>query len=920
MAVRDIDLVGLVVAGGVALSESEAGLSGACPRCASRLVVDAVDSLWNCAGGCGSGGLAEWVAFTQGVSVSHAGELPREGWRPDQGEAHLGERTVRLLAPLCKPGADDDALLDAVVAHYASALSSSEQAIGWLAQLGIDAALTTRLRIGVANRTLGYRLPQANRKDGATLRSRLTDLGVYRPSGHEHLTGCVVISVIEGGRVVGLCGYRLDRPDPPRWASGLPGGLFPATPNTGGDELIVVTSIRDALAVLATGYWSVVAPGRPSGFSRRDLATIANAIDRVVVIGDRADELVERFAKQGIASRVVAPGAPIADLLPSARDQRHALRALLGADTHQTPPTPLPSRAAADNNDAATGTAGSSTESTVEGDAAELFVTVGLRRWRVRGADRNRVPDALRVALSVTDLASGTFHLDTLDLYAAKARGAFIDAAASELSCDPAALRRELAEVLFATETTITAIDDNTATPVMTGEERESAFGLLRDPGLLERIIVDLGGLGVVGEQTNLLVAYLATISRKAERPFGVVIQSSSAAGKSTLADAVCSLVPEEDLASFSALTGQALYYVSGQSLAHKVLAVAEEQGASRASYALKLLLTEGRLSIGSTGKDPATGRLRTTSYQVAGPVALVLTTTATDIDPELANRVIVLGIDEDPDQTRAIHAAQRRAVTLDGMVARLRRDRLLALHRNAQRLLDALPVVIPDAETLEFPAHAVRHRRDHQKLLALITASALLHQYQRTRGTVTIDGDPVTYLEAAPADITLALRLAETVLARTGDELAPQTRRMLAAAQTLTAERASVSNASSVASARVAFTRRELRERLGASEHQVRVGLARLVALEYLTVVPGPPGHPNRYALVNPPDAQEPCDTLRDPEASDAQGQNTARPAETSNPVDPETHIGQQSRNVDVGTDPRGGATPQRRRRRTRR
>ncbi len=47
----------------------------------------------------------------------------------------------------------------------------------------------------------------------------------------------------------------------------------------------------------------------------------------------------------------------------------------------------------------------------------------------------------------------------------------------------------------------------------------------------------DLASLGMVGEQTDLVVAYLAAISRKAERPFGVVVQSSSAAGKSTLAD-----------------------------------------------------------------------------------------------------------------------------------------------------------------------------------------------------------------------------------------------------------------------------------------------------------------------------------------------------------------------------------------------
>jgi hypothetical protein len=763
----ELDLAGLVMASGVSLREDESDHVGACPRCTARLVVDTGNGLWTCAGGCGSGGAAEWVEFTQGVSVSHAGELLRAGWRPDQGDAHLGERTVRLLAPLCPAGADDATLLAAVVSHYANALPASEQAIAWLAQVGIDAPLATRLRVGVANRTLGYRLPQANRKDGATLRARLTALGVYRPSGHEHLTGCVVITVLDNGRAVGLCGYRLDRPDPPRWAAGLPGGLFPAAPNTDGDELLVVTSIRDALAVLATGHQSVVAPGRPSGFSRRDLATLAKTgAECAVVIGDRAEELVDRLAKHDIISRVVEPGASLADLLPMARDPQQALRAVLGRSDREAAPQ-APSAAAAgalDGSRAPAEVARSTNGTTVEGDAAELFVTVGSRRWRVRGADRNRVPDALRVALSVTDLAGGAFHLDTLDLYVAKARATFIDGAATELICDPAVLRRELTEVLFATETALAAVDVTHPAMTMTDKERDAALEVLRDPLLLDRITADLGALGVVGEQTNLLVAYLATISRKAERPFGVVIQSSSAAGKSTLADAVCSLVPAEDLASFSALTGQALYYVSGQSLAHKVLAVAEEQGASPASYALKLLLTEGRLSIGSTGKDPATGRLRTTGYQVAGPVALVLTTTATDIDPELANRVIVLGVDEEPSQTRAIHVAQRRAVTLDGLVARLQRDRLLTVHRNAQRLLDTLPVVIPNAEQLEFPAHAVRHRRDHQKLLALITASALLHQHQRTRGTVTIDGEPVVYLEAAPADVDLALHLAETV------------------------------------------------------------------------------------------------------------------------------------------------------------
>jgi hypothetical protein len=141
--------------------------------------------------------------------------------------------------------------------------------------------------------------------------------------------------------------------------------------------------------------------------------------------------------------------------------------------------------------------------------------------------------------------------------------------------------------------------------PAMSAAERDDALALLGDPDLAERVVSDLGTLGVVGEETNLLVAYLATISRKAERLFGVVVQSSSAAGKSTLADAVCKLVPEEDLASYSAVTGQALYYVGAADLAHKVLAVAEEQGAARASYALKLLVTEGRLRSPRPARTP---------------------------------------------------------------------------------------------------------------------------------------------------------------------------------------------------------------------------------------------------------------------------------------------------------------------------
>ena len=182
----------------------------------------------------------------------------------------------------------------------------------------------------------------------------------------------------------------------------------------------------------------------------------------------------------------------------------------------------------------------------------------------------------------------------------------------------------------------------------------------------------------------------------------------------------------------YSAMTGQSLFYMGETNLKHKILAIVEEEGAERASYALKLLQSEGALTIASTGKDSSTGRMVTQEYRVEGPVMIFLTTTAIKIDEELLNRCLVLSVDENREQTRAIHQFQRRRQTLAGLLADQDRKDTLTLHRNAQRLLRPLLVANPYAESLTFLDDKTRTRRDHLKYLTLIRAVALLHQYQR--------------------------------------------------------------------------------------------------------------------------------------------------------------------------------------------
>src|SRR5262249_11471287 len=230
---------------------------------------------------------------------------------------------------------------------------------------------------------------------------------------------------------------------------------------------------------------------------------------------------------------------------------------------------------------------------------------------------------------------------------------------------------------------------------------RAAALELLKAPDLVERILADLEACGIVGEKVNKLVAYLAASSRKLDGPLAVVVQSSSAAGKSSLMDAVLALMPLEERIKYSAVTGQSLFYMGSANLRHKILAIVEEEGAARASYALKLLQSEGELTIASTGKEASTGRLITQEYHVEGPVTIFLTTTAIKIDDELLNRCLVLTVNEDREQTKAIHQRQRQLQTLTGLLSHQDWQDKLALHRNAQRLLRPLLVANPYAEQL---------------------------------------------------------------------------------------------------------------------------------------------------------------------------------------------------------------------------
>jgi len=904
---NEVSVERLVEASGIELKKSGKDLLGRCPfheDDTASLVITPAKNLWHCFG-CGiGGGVIDWVMKLRGVSFRHAVEQLREGVVPLAADSAGTKRsTVKALAAPVAFDTDDQALLNQTVGYYHERLLATTEAGEYLRSRGLaHPELVAHFKLGLADRTLGLRLPDKTRKAGADIRAQLQKIGLYRESGHEHFNGSLTVPVFdEAGNVVEVYGRKLLdnlRAGTPKHLylparDGRGRGVFNLAALQASREIILCEALIDALTFWCAGYRNVTAAYGIEGFTAEHVEAFKrHGTERVLIAYDRdeagergAAKVTERLMAEGIECfRIQFPKGMDANeyalkVQPAAKSLGLLIRKAVWLGKGAAPAQPVAEPVAA--KEATTEPAGDAPAvpslaavpaialpaSPMPMTARELPMTVkdgehgrevtltlgegrDARRYRVRGLAKNLAVDVLKVNLMVS--AGDAFHVDTLDLYGAKPRGHYVAQAAQETGIDERILKADLGRVLLALE----QLQDETIAKTLAAEpqpqmdeaEAQAALALLKAPDLIERILADYAACGLVGEETNKLVGYLAAVSRKLDKPLGVVIQSSSAAGKSTLMDAVLAFVPDEEKVKYSAMTGQSLFYMGETNLKHKALAIVEEEGASRASYALKLLQSEGELTIASTGKDPQSGNLITQQYRVEGPVALLFTTTARDLDEELMNRCLVLAVDEGREQTRAIHERQRARRTLDGLLGNRERKALTLLHQNAQRLLKPLDVLNPYAQFLTFPDQTTRLRRDHEKYLTLIDTIAFVHQQQRAIKTAQRGEQRIEYIEATLADIALANRIAHDVLGRSLDELPPQTRRLLRLIDEYVrgeCVRLGLKRCD------LRFSRKAVRDATALSDTQLRLHLARLVELEYLLVHRGMRGQSFEYELL---------------------------------------------------------------------
>lgn len=920
---KEIDLLRLVESQGYTVTKQGKDHAICCPFHDDKtpsLIISQKTNLFNCFGCGAAGSVIDWVMRTQGLSFRLACELLQKDIgavaKPAASKPLKRDTKTKLTSSLAADleVANVDAALNVAVDYYHEQLLASPEALDYLAKRGLnDSELIARFKLGYANRTLAYHIPDKNRAAGKTIRATLLEAGIYRATGHEHFNGSIIVPILQGNdRIVECYGRRISDSNSNKGAPKhlyLPGphaGVWNEQGLSGYREIILCEALLDAMAFWVNGFKNVTASYGTQGFTDDHLALFKKLdVKRVLTAYDRdeagnlaTEKVTALLQKNGIdCFRILLPkGMDVNEyalkVTPAKQSLGLAIRKAewlgngvaperqLSLDTllvdDDQDETSEPSDSVAVENDRAIDGTGSDNapvlapelpslpasplpasltdniDCKVNESGNEAMIGIGDRAYRVRGLLKNTEQGQLKINLMACN-ESG-YHTDVLELYNAKQRQVFINQAHIELGVKDEVVKKDLGKVLLKLETLQDEqrlhkkADDKTIAVSLSTDEHNAAMALLKSPDLLNQILKDFSLAGVVGEETNKLVGYLACVSRQLQKPLAVMIQSSSAAGKSSLMDSILALMPEEGRVQYSAMTGQSLFYMGETNLKHKILAIAEEEGASNASYALKLLQSEGEVTIASTGKDEASGDLVTKEYTVQGPVMLFLTTTAIDIDEELMNRCLVLTVNESREQTQAIHTAQRQKRTLQGLQNSLEKERVISLHKNAQRLLRPLKVINPYADQLTFLDDKTRTRRDHEKYLTLIDSIVLLHQYQREVKTIKHQGKVIEYIEATLDDIETANRLANEVLGKTLDELPPQTRKLLSLiTQQVNADCAT----QRIDQDHFRFSRRYVRELCGWSEKQVRVHMQRLMDMEYLLTHKGGRGQSFEYELL---------------------------------------------------------------------
>jgi len=617
-------------------------------------------------------------------------------------------------------------------------------------------------------------------------------------------------------------------------------GLYPGYPKVATSRLILVESIIDAVTILQqhelTIQYELLALYGTNGLTDEHLQAILalKHLEEIIFMlnGDEAGKAAT--AKHGATLHTLLPtvklttvavpdGEDVNSLLQTHDDPR-VLADLIGGRTafsFSIEPTPAEHPKAPAPTAIASG-AGKLITANPEllvYDRGELVITV-LGGIKLTGLDRMRV--TLKVEHKAKQLLPVRHHLD---LYNHPHTEQLINKIAESLDIPTQAATQTIAALTSELESyrarRMESLQPRAEERIqLSPAERQAAISYLKQANLLERTGEDIGRSGIVGEETNRLIAWLVYSSRKLSVPLHLMFLGSSGSGKTYLQERVSELIPPEDKIEITQITENAFYYFRQDELRHRLLLIEDLDGAESSMYPLRELQSKRRISKTVTLKD-SKGNLKTVTLLVEGPVSVSGCTTRERLYEDNANRCLLLYIDGSKDQDSRILDYQTKAA--GGEINREAEHYTRTQLQHVQRVLMPVQVVNPYAKYIQLPEIVFKPRRTMTLLLAFIEAITFYHQYQRP---VKRDAQGHPYVESTVADLQAAFGLLKDVLFSKSDELTKASRGFLELLKVILKEQGKTS-----------FHAREIRRELRIAPTTLKRHLSELERYGYLKV-----------------------------------------------------------------------------------
>jgi hypothetical protein len=306
----------------------------------------------------------------------------------------------------------------------------------------------------------------------------------------------------------------------------------------------------------------------------------------------------------------------------------------------------------------------------------------------------------------------------------------------------------------------------------MSEEEASEAKKYLSNKHLINNLQADLQKIGILGENENALILFLAMASHASDNPFSVLCLAKSGIGKSYLLQKLSACMPKNSFSFHTQISENALFYFDSRQIDGKALFIEDLEWTNAMLNPLATLQTQGKLIKTRATKDKD-GMLHSTTFEVAAKLCLIACAYSEKNYESLSLPFLCLHLNHSHLQDINVMEYQKKCKA--GLINTMEISQITRRLQCVIASLKGVNIINSYATLINLPDDLPHPRKTLLLLLNFIETITFFNQYQRETATDTSTGE--IFIKTAPADIELAFNLLRNSLFRRADELSTNAR-----------------------------------------------------------------------------------------------------------------------------------------------